>query len=204
MPKPPAFDPAALDEQRRSLYPEPFRARMGDRMKKKLGDAGGLTQFGVNLTTLGPNAQSALRHWHTHEDEFVYVLKGEVTLVTNAGEQPLHAGEFAAFKAGTETRTTSSIARARPRGTSRSARASTSTPRTTQATISCGRPRGATTTWPRTRTARAAETRKRRAPHGGVCVGRSFDGVTMPWHARRKGVPHDCAHPPLAGALVDA
>lgn len=102
MPKPPAFDPAALDEQRRSLYPEPFRARMGDRMKKKLGDAGGLTQFGVNLTTLGPNAQSALRHWHTHEDEFVYVLKGEVTLVTNAGEQPLHAGEFAAFKAGTE------------------------------------------------------------------------------------------------------
>jgi uncharacterized cupin superfamily protein len=100
--KPPAFDSAALEEMRKSLYPEPFKSRMGDRRKRKLGDAGGLTQFGVNLVTLGPNAQSALRHWHTGEDEFVYVLDGEVTLITNAGEQVLRAGQFACFKAGSD------------------------------------------------------------------------------------------------------
>ncbi len=64
----PAVDPASVPEQRGSGYPEPFRSRMGERAKRRLGDACGLTRFGVNLVTLGPGAQSALRHWHTQED----------------------------------------------------------------------------------------------------------------------------------------
>ena len=73
---------------------------MGDRAKRKLGDACGLTRFGVNLVTLRPGGQSALRHWHTLEDEFVYVLAGEVVLVTNDGEQVLTAGMCAGYPAG--------------------------------------------------------------------------------------------------------
>jgi uncharacterized cupin superfamily protein len=97
----PALDPLTVDERRGSGYPEPFRSRMGDRAKRRLGDACGLTRFGVNLVTLGPGGQSALRHWHTREDEFVYVLEGEVVLVTDAGEQRLHAGQCAGYPAGT-------------------------------------------------------------------------------------------------------
>lgn len=96
----PAVDVALVPEMRGSMYPEPFKSRMGDRMKKKLGDACGLSQFGVNLVTLGPGAQSALRHWHTLEDEFVYILSGEVVLVTDAGEQVLRAGHCAGYRAG--------------------------------------------------------------------------------------------------------
>lgn len=96
----PALDPAAVPEQRGSGYPEPYRTRMGERVKRRLGDAFGLTRFGVNLVTLGPGGQSALRHWHTHEDEFVYVLDGEVVLVTDAGEQVLRAGDCAGYPAG--------------------------------------------------------------------------------------------------------
>jgi uncharacterized cupin superfamily protein len=96
----PAFDPAAAPEVRSSSYPEPFRSRMGDRVKRRLGNACGLTQFGVNLVTLAPGGQSALRHWHTLEDEFVYVLDGEVVLVTDAGEQVLAAGMCAGYPAG--------------------------------------------------------------------------------------------------------
>jgi uncharacterized cupin superfamily protein len=96
----PALDPASVPEETRSSYPEPFRSRMGDRKKRRLGDAFGLTQFGVNLVTLGPGAQSALRHWHTLEDELVYVLSGEVVLRTNGGEQVLRAGTCAGFKGG--------------------------------------------------------------------------------------------------------
>ena len=73
---------------------------MGDRVKRRLGDACGLTRFGVNLVTLGPGGQSALRHWHTREDEFVYVLEGEVVLVTDDGEQALHAGDCAGYPGG--------------------------------------------------------------------------------------------------------
>jgi uncharacterized cupin superfamily protein len=62
-----------------------------------LGDVGGLTQFGVNLLTLLPGAWSSQRHWHSSEDEFVYVLSGEVSLITNRGEEILHAGDCAAF-----------------------------------------------------------------------------------------------------------
>jgi uncharacterized cupin superfamily protein len=95
----PALDPATVEEIRKSGYPEPYRSRMGDRMKKRLGDACGLTKFGVNLVTLGPGGQSALRHWHTLEDEFVYILAGEVILISGAGEQILRAGMCAGYPA---------------------------------------------------------------------------------------------------------
>jgi len=96
----PALDPATVAEHRDSGYPEPYRSRMGERVKRRLGDACGLTRFGVNLVTLAPGGQSALRHWHTLEDEFVYVLSGEVILVTGAGEQLLTAGMCAGYPAG--------------------------------------------------------------------------------------------------------
>ena len=89
---------------------------MGDRAKRRLGDACGLTRFGVNLVTLGPGGQSALRHWHTLEDEFVYVLTGEVVLVTNDGEQTLRPGCAPAIRPARRTGTTSSTA-ARARAT---------------------------------------------------------------------------------------
>jgi uncharacterized cupin superfamily protein len=81
-------------------YPAPFNAPCLQRMRKRLGDAAGLTQFGVNLLTLKPGVWSSQRHWHTHEDEFVYVLAGEVVLVTGAGEQILRAGDAAGFPGG--------------------------------------------------------------------------------------------------------
>jgi len=96
----PALDPASVDERRGSGYPEPFRSRVAERIKRRLGDACGLTKFGVNLVTLPPGVPSALRHWHTLEDEFVYVLEGELVLVTDAGEQRLVAGMCAGFPAG--------------------------------------------------------------------------------------------------------
>lgn len=96
----PALDPVSVEEKRASGYPEPYRTRMGDRAKKRLGDACGLTKFGVNLVTLGPGGQSALRHWHTLEDEFVYVLAGEVVLISEVGEQILRAGMCAGYPAG--------------------------------------------------------------------------------------------------------
>ncbi len=96
----PALDPATVPEQRGSGYPEPYRSRMGERVKRRLGDACGLTRFGINLVTLGPGGQSALRHWHTLEDEFVYIVQGEAVLATNAGEQVLTAGMCAGYAAG--------------------------------------------------------------------------------------------------------
>ncbi|MEO9135686.1 MAG: cupin domain-containing protein [Casimicrobiaceae bacterium] len=97
----PALDSATAPERRGSGYPEPFRSRMGNRMKHPLGDACGLTRFGVNLVMLPPDGQSALRHWHTKQDEFVYVLEGEVVLITNAGEQTLRVGDCAGYPGGT-------------------------------------------------------------------------------------------------------
>jgi uncharacterized cupin superfamily protein len=82
-------------------YPEPFAGPCVGRRRWKLGDAAGLTQFGVNLLRLPPGQWSSQRHWHTAEDEFVYILEGEVVLVTDAGEQLLKAGDCAGFKAGT-------------------------------------------------------------------------------------------------------
>jgi len=84
-----------------SNYPEPFASRMAGREKRPLGDLFGLTRFGVNLTRLAPGAVSALRHAHTKQDEFVYVLAGHPTLITDAGETPLSPGMCAGFKAGT-------------------------------------------------------------------------------------------------------
>ena len=81
-------------------YPAEFHARVQGRAKRALGDLFGLDQFGVNLTELPPGVQSALRHWHSHEDEFVYILEGEATLITDAGEEVLTAGDCVGFKAG--------------------------------------------------------------------------------------------------------
>ncbi len=98
---PVAIDPRELPERTGSGYPKPFAERMGDRARRALGDAFGLEQFGVNLARLGPGAHSALRHAHTLEDEFVYILEGTPTLVTDAGETVLHPGMCAGFRAGT-------------------------------------------------------------------------------------------------------
>jgi uncharacterized cupin superfamily protein len=84
-----------------SNYPEPFASRMAGRDKKPLGDLFALTNFGVNLTRLAPGAVSALRHAHSLQDEFVYVLQGHLVLITDAGDTPLHPGMCAGFKAGT-------------------------------------------------------------------------------------------------------
>jgi uncharacterized cupin superfamily protein len=84
-----------------SNYPEPFRSMMAGRTKRPLGDLFGLTHFGVNITTLPPGAVSALRHAHTQQDEFIYVVSGSPTLVTNAGGQLLAPGMCTGFKAGT-------------------------------------------------------------------------------------------------------
>lgn len=83
-----------------SNYPEPFASRMGGRQKRALGDVFGLSNFGVNLTRLAPKAQSALRHAHSKQDEFVYVLQGHPTLLTDAGATHLAPGMCAGFKAG--------------------------------------------------------------------------------------------------------
>lgn len=83
-----------------TLYPPPFDTPCLSRERKKLGDAAGLTQFGVNLLHLPKGAWSAQRHWHSSEDEFIYVLSGEVTLVTDAGAEILRAGDATGFKAG--------------------------------------------------------------------------------------------------------
>src|SRR5262249_8955594 len=84
----------------RTGYPPPFAARVAGRDKRPLGDLFGLVNFGVNLTRLAPGAMSALRHAHAKQDEFVYVLEGEPTLITNAGETPLRPGMCAGFEAG--------------------------------------------------------------------------------------------------------
>lgn len=97
----PAVTPAKdLPAQQGSGYPSPFEEPCADRTKWALGDGFGLTDFGVNLVTLNPGAWSAQRHWHSHEDELVYVLAGTPTLVTDAGETPLAPGMVAGFKAG--------------------------------------------------------------------------------------------------------
>lgn len=83
-----------------SRYPAPYDRPCSARLRRRLGDAAALTQFGVNLTTLPPGCWSSQRHWHTAEDEFVFIVAGEVVLVTDAGEQILRAGECAGFKAG--------------------------------------------------------------------------------------------------------
>ena len=96
----PKIDIANLKSEEVSGYPEPFRRAVVGRMRKRLGNAVDLDQFGVNLTTLRPGAASAQRHWHAAEDELVYVLSGEVVLCEDGGETVLRAGDAAGFKAG--------------------------------------------------------------------------------------------------------
>jgi uncharacterized cupin superfamily protein len=94
------IDAAALVPVIGTLYPPPFDLPCRDRERRRLGDAAGLTQFGVNLLRLRPGTWSSQRHWHSHEDEFVYVLAGEVVLVTEGGSEILRAGDAAGFRAG--------------------------------------------------------------------------------------------------------
>jgi uncharacterized cupin superfamily protein len=96
----PRIDPARVAVRTGSRYPRPHDAPCQGRHVQLLSDAAGLTQFGANLLTLDPGAWSSQRHWHALEDEFVYVLAGEVVLVTDAGEETLRAGDSAGFKAG--------------------------------------------------------------------------------------------------------
>ena len=96
----PALDPKKVEVVNRCGYPEPYRSQVMPREKRCLGDACGLTRIGINHTTLHPGKVSSMRHWHSHEDEFIYMLEGEVILKTDAGEQRLTPGMCAGFRAG--------------------------------------------------------------------------------------------------------
>lgn len=97
---PAAIAATAVTEVNTTGYPEPYRAAVAGRHVRRLGDAFGLKNFGANLVRLAPGAWSSQRHWHTHEDELVYVLEGTPTLITDAGEQVLAPGMVAGFPAG--------------------------------------------------------------------------------------------------------
>jgi uncharacterized cupin superfamily protein len=97
----PRIDIASLPADTRTGYPPPLDKAVQGRIRKRLGNAVGLDQFGVNLTTLKPGAASAQRHWHEKEDEFVFVLEGEVVLIEDEGETVLRPGDAAGFKANT-------------------------------------------------------------------------------------------------------
>jgi len=98
----PALDPSQVESGTKSAYPSPYNRVTIGRTKRPLTEVLGLTQFGVNLTEIAPGAASALRHWHTHEDEFIYVISGMPTLSTGEGEQQLGPGMTAGFPAGKE------------------------------------------------------------------------------------------------------
>lgn len=97
----PKIDVSALPIRFGTGYPDPFNEACAGRTRQRLADAGNLKAFGVNLMTLPPGKWSSQRHWHSHEDEFVYVLQGELTLVEDTGEALLRAGECACFPGGT-------------------------------------------------------------------------------------------------------
>lgn len=96
----PKLDLSSVPVKTGSIYPAPYAEMMAGRSSLRLGEAGGLTQFGVNLVMLDPGALSSLRHWHLHEDEFVMITEGECTLVQDAGPVVMRAGDCAAFPAG--------------------------------------------------------------------------------------------------------
>ncbi len=96
----PKLDLTKVPVKTGSIYPDPYGAMMAGRSSLRLGEAGGLTQFGVNLVTLQPGALSSLRHWHLHEDEFVMVTQGECVMVQDGGETLMQVGDCAAFPAG--------------------------------------------------------------------------------------------------------
>jgi uncharacterized cupin superfamily protein len=103
--KKPALDPGTLTPRNSSGYPEPYRSRVLPREKRALGDPLGLTKIGINLTTLAPGTESSMRHWHTLEEEFIFMLSGEVVLKTDGGEQVLTAGMCAGFPASADGKT---------------------------------------------------------------------------------------------------
>ena len=96
----PKIDIDAAPKRFGTAYPAPYDKPCDERARVQLGDAAGLDQFGVNLLTIKPGVWSAQRHWHSHEDEFVWVVAGEVVLVEEGGETLLKAGDCAGFKAG--------------------------------------------------------------------------------------------------------
>src|SRR5690606_10439566 len=96
----PKVDLAAVPVRWGAGYPAPYDAPCAERSRRRVGDAGGLRDFGVNLMTLAPGGWSSQRHWHSDEDEFVYVIDGELTLVEDGGETVLRAGDCAAFPKG--------------------------------------------------------------------------------------------------------
>jgi uncharacterized cupin superfamily protein len=93
----PRIDIPSVPERKGTGYPAPFDVPCAERIRQRLGDAGGLRDFGVNLMRLPPGNWSSQRHWHSDEDEFVYVLEGELTLIENDAETVLRAGDCAAF-----------------------------------------------------------------------------------------------------------
>ena len=94
------IDVSAIAELSGSRYPAPYDEPVKARCWKALGQASGLTQFGVNLVTLAPGVWSSQRHWHSHEDEFAYIVSGEVVLVMDEGEEVMRAGDCVGWKAG--------------------------------------------------------------------------------------------------------
>jgi uncharacterized cupin superfamily protein len=99
-PRPPAFDPADIAESNATSYPAQFREANSARWSRRLGDHAGLSNFGVNLTRIVPGGQSSARHAHSRQDEFIWVVSGEIVLETNEGQQTLRAGMCAGFPAG--------------------------------------------------------------------------------------------------------
>lgn len=95
----PKNDINAVEETLLTVYPKQFQHLIAGRRKRRIGDAAGLTHFGVNITRIKPGSHSALRHWHETEDEFIYVLDGELVLIEDGGETVLKPGDCAAFKA---------------------------------------------------------------------------------------------------------
>lgn len=100
MSKPSKLDPKSITPRTATVYPPEFAGAVKGREKRALGDFFGLTQYGVNLTTLAPGAWSSHRHWHENEDEFAFVVEGEITLIDDTGEHLLTPGMCAGFKAG--------------------------------------------------------------------------------------------------------
>jgi uncharacterized cupin superfamily protein len=93
------IDPEKVPTERRTNYPDEFKPKVAGRVRQRLGNFAGLKNFGVNLVKLEPGSSSALRHWHSHQDEFIYILEGELTLITDAGEEILKPGMAAGFPA---------------------------------------------------------------------------------------------------------
>ena len=94
------INPDSVPRHTGTNYPEKFQHWVKGRSKQKLGEAAGLSNFGVNLVTLQPGSYSSVRHWHLKQDEFIYIISGEITLISNQEEQILHSGDCAGFPAG--------------------------------------------------------------------------------------------------------